>query len=89
MTKNPGDLDRLRSANGSVLHQRNPGTRGAIMDNPYEIIDLQLKAQQVIDLVRGGQSGPHILHEFIDSLPSGDERKVALRLVQKSLEQKK
>ena len=59
------------------------------MDNPFEIIELQLQAQQVIDLCKGGQAQPNILHEFIDSLPSADERKVALRLVQKTLEQKK
>ena len=58
------------------------------MDNPFEIIDLQLRAQQIIDLVRGGQSAPHRLFEFIESLPSAEHRKVALRLVQKTLEQK-
>ena len=59
------------------------------MDNPIEVVELQLKTQQVVDLCRGGQAQPNILHEFVDSLPSGDERKVALRLVQKVLEQKK
>ena len=59
------------------------------MDNPFEIVELQLKAQQIVDLCRGGQAQPNILHEFIDALHSADERKVALRLVQKTLEQKK
>ena len=58
------------------------------MDNPFEIIDIQLKTQQVIDLVRGGQARPHILHEFLLELDTNAQRKVALRLVQKTLEQK-
>jgi len=58
------------------------------MDNPFEIIDIQLKTQQVIDLCKGGQSAPHRLFEFIESLPNAEHRKVAMRLVQKTLEQK-
>ena len=59
------------------------------MDNPFRIIELQLQAQQVVDLCRGGQAQPNILHEFIDALDSADERKVALRLVQKTIEKAK
>ncbi len=59
------------------------------MDNPFEIVELQLKTQQIIDLCRGRQSGPHILHEFLLELDTNEQRKVALRLVQKTLEQKK
>ena len=57
-------------------------------DAMMEVIDVQLKTQQVIDLCRGGQSAPHRLFEFIASLPNAEHRKVALRLVQKTLEQK-
>ena len=59
------------------------------MDNPIEVVELQLKTQQVVDLCRGGQAQPHILHEFLLELDTNAQRKVALRLVQKVLEQKK
>jgi hypothetical protein len=59
------------------------------MDSPIEVVELQLKTQQVIDLCRGGQAQPHILYSFLIELDTNEQRKVALRLVQKVLEQTK
>lgn len=55
--------------------------------DPFDVITTQLRTQQVIDLVRGGQAGPHILHDFLKTLNS-EQFKTAMRLVQKNLEQK-
>jgi pseudouridine-5'-phosphate glycosidase len=56
------------------------------MENALEIIDTQLRTQQIIDLARGRQAQPHLLHEFLQTL-SGEQLKTAIRLIQKTLEQ--
>lgn len=53
----------------------------------FKVIEIQMQAQQVVDLCLGGQAQPHLLHEFLLDLDD-EERRIAVRIVQKALEQK-
>lgn len=56
-------------------------------DRNVQTIEIQMKVQIVVDLCIGKHAAPHALHDFICTL-NDEEMKVALRVVQKALEQK-